>query len=183
MALPDAARHINTIAGGLHAERGDAYGGFSVPGIEITEERNSCCVDEGDVCRPKWANRQDHGTLSRLNRARQQHGEYVPYCREDLRLDCEPPGLRTTAYGDEPFAMDPFTSEGWDGGGPYAGQRRRAVQQLFQRAQQRRETRYLKAKLAVLEDRTRQAFAGGAQKASSVGVQYMPIAGRPAFIE
>lgn len=183
MSLPDAARHTNTIAAGLWSERGDPYGGFSVPGIEITEARNSCCVEEGDVCRPRWVNRQDHGTLTRLNMARQGHGEYVPYCRDDRYLECEEHQLRTTAYGDGDFADD-WGAQAREGAFMgRAGQRRRAVQDIFQRAQERRKTRFLTAKVQQLEMQTRRALAGAPQKEESIGVRYTPISGRSSLIE
>lgn len=95
MSLPDAARYTSTIAG--------SYSGFSVPGIEIYEHDCEGApliprqVDDGDVCRARWVNRQDHGYLTRVNLARANHPN-VQYGCPDRGLQCGVSQLHTESH-------------------------------------------------------------------------------------
>lgn len=177
--LPDAVRFTNTIAGGLWSER-SALAGFYVPGLEETTGRGSCEVDVGDVCRPRAANRQDQD-LSRLNRARAQHGNFVPYCKEKPYRSCEPPGLRTTPYGDEPYEAENFCDR-TIGEGPFAGQRQRKamVTEIFRRAKLRRRA---VSGRGVGDSNLNISDPISFSRRASTGVSFTPIAGRRRLIQ
>lgn len=178
MTLPAAAHYTGAFAG--------HFAGFSIPGIEIYEHDcrtgapcEPCEVDEGDVCRPRWVNRQDHGALTRVNIARAGHPN-APYGGPDTGLTCGHPDLRTTNYGQDP-------SE-------YAGamqslplhRRRELANQIRSSAKAR------KAGVQARQQAHQQAMAGAVAEVRShreggkhnhraevgpIGIRYIPMAG------
>lgn len=97
MSLPEAARWTKTI--GARADGSSEFAGFVTPG--------PCQAGgvPGDVCRPRWVNRQDHGQLTRVNIARERKAR-AQSARAKVYRDCPQqeyscgnPELRTMAYG------------------------------------------------------------------------------------
>ena len=193
--LPDAVRHTGAFAG--------SYSGFSVPGIEIYEHdcRTGepcipCEVDEGDLCRARWVNRQDHGYLTRVNIARASHPN-APYCCPERGYQCYGADLRTTVFP-EPGAPNgaPPPGNGFTPGPkPFSGaaqaERREQVRKLREGAKARamagRRVHRAHDHQAVAGNaymRQRQSWGNHARHTENiehtepVGIRYTPMAGQ-----
>lgn len=219
MTLPDAAYFTGSFAGrsadGTASHpTGRAVAGFSVPGLEIYRHHcdgspcEPCEIDEGDTCRPRWVNRQDHGALTRVNIARANH-ENMPYCCPTRGMTCGSPDLRTEVFG----PGTPWEGVGWEGAEtlgfdpadlpplPIAGaqgqtldERRALVERIRSgaRARQGAIAGAIDGAIAgaVEEVRSRRtwgnhnrynehAVAGRRENDPPVGVRYIPMAGQP----
>jgi hypothetical protein len=193
MTLPAAAQYTGTIAGQFFA-------GFSVPGIEIYEHDcntgapcEPCEIDEGDVCRPRWVNRQDHGYLTRVNIARASHPN-APYGCPPSGLMCGHPDLATTAFGPPPPGPEPEAGGGGfrPGPRPYSGAqelngRRAQVNQMRQGAQDRQNAiagavEQVRARRSWGHHDNHNEYAGRQRDETPVGIRYIPIAGQPGLL-
>lgn len=186
MTLPAAAQYTGAFAG--------RFAGFSVPGIEVYEHDQAtgapcepCEVDVGDVCRPRWVNRQDHGYLTRANIARAGHPN-APYCCPDTGYQCDEPYLRTTAYGlvDGRLPSDMPISGGSAAQNLPLSERRALVKQIRDSARARQQA----IAGAVAEVRSRRMWGNHqnhnnhiavsetqGQEPDPVGIRYIPMSG------